>query len=346
MTVVLATVATIFLMLPGFMFVTGVNLTDKNIREIVFRGTPAELAYVIAVSLIVHLIFALCANDLWSPAGLIADYVAPEKALDGAAVKKIIVASLLYFFLSGLAGLAAGVALALSIRRWRWKFFVKHRWMLMFLGLAPRRSPTRIDQGRTRVSQRLERVANRTPPWLATLVKGVAGVVAPRVSNEVVWARAVTAFESKPGAKETKPSADGAAAESKPAAKPSAGEVPATVSIRAPKPAEPRSSRALIEGLLRDCYFSADGVLLYLVFKEWQAADSPVSDAVSTARSVRSSPSGEEDADDDERHVLVLEGKNVAVVQYERYPLPSLTKIAAEAARRGIDLGRNREGPP
>jgi len=55
MNLVLATIATLFLMMPGFAFIAGVNITDKNVREIVFRSTPAELAYVVTISLFVHL---------------------------------------------------------------------------------------------------------------------------------------------------------------------------------------------------------------------------------------------------------------------------------------------------
>jgi hypothetical protein len=54
--VVWTTIGTLRLLMPGFVFIAGVNLTDKNIREIVFRSTPAEIAYVVAIALIIHTI--------------------------------------------------------------------------------------------------------------------------------------------------------------------------------------------------------------------------------------------------------------------------------------------------
>jgi hypothetical protein len=68
MNVAVATIGALLLLLPGVGFVTGVNLADKNVREIVFRNTPAEIGYVIVVSLVVHLAFA------WLPFNFNAGY--------------------------------------------------------------------------------------------------------------------------------------------------------------------------------------------------------------------------------------------------------------------------------
>jgi hypothetical protein len=45
-------------MFPGFGFIVGVNIADRNAREIVFRNIPVEIGYVVVVSLFVHLFFA------------------------------------------------------------------------------------------------------------------------------------------------------------------------------------------------------------------------------------------------------------------------------------------------
>lgn len=36
----------------GIGFIVGVNLADKNVREIVFRSAPAEIGFVISISMI------------------------------------------------------------------------------------------------------------------------------------------------------------------------------------------------------------------------------------------------------------------------------------------------------
>lgn len=43
MNIGIATIAAFLLLLPGVSFIVGVNIADKNVREIVFRNTPAEL---------------------------------------------------------------------------------------------------------------------------------------------------------------------------------------------------------------------------------------------------------------------------------------------------------------
>jgi hypothetical protein len=142
MTIVLATIATIFLMMPGFAFVAGVNISDKTIREIVFRGTPAELAYIVAVSLVVHWVFAVLPSSNLNPANLVNDYVvyanlqASDKLGPNAPEIDLVFWSLTYFCISAGIGGLLGLNLGLSVRRWKWSFFVKHRWMLMLVGLS------------------------------------------------------------------------------------------------------------------------------------------------------------------------------------------------------------------
>jgi len=142
MTIVLATIATIFLMMPGFAFVAGVNISDKTIREIVFRGTPAELAYVVAVSLVVHWVFAALPTSNLNPANLVNEFLVfgnldtSNKLGPSALGTDVVFWSLTYFCISAGIGGLLGLNLGLAVRRWKWSFFVKHRWMLMLVGLS------------------------------------------------------------------------------------------------------------------------------------------------------------------------------------------------------------------
>jgi|SRR5208337_5662386 len=201
MTVVLATIATLFLMMPGFAFIAGVNITDKNIREIVFRGTPAELAYVVAISLLVHCVFAEIAWGGLSPATLADWYThataaasvqakAPALPSDIPGLAIIVVRSLLYFVVSSLVGLELGFVLGGAVRRWpdRMKLFAKHRWMLGLVGVR---------------------------------------------DGDAVFARALT-------------------------------------SPKFPQPKGPADEAIIIQGMIRDCFFNADGTLLYLVFNDFK----------------------------------------------------------------------------
>lgn len=140
MTVVLATIATIFLLIPGFAFIAGVNITDKNLREIVFRGTPAEIAYVVAVSLVVHWAFTLPHVASVDPSRLVESYMSwyqrePAPTLppthDLAAILSL---TLRYFLVTAVIGGALGVVLGLVVARWHFRVFIKHRWMVEIIG--------------------------------------------------------------------------------------------------------------------------------------------------------------------------------------------------------------------
>ena len=157
MNVGIATIAAFLLLLPGIAFIVGVNIADKNVREIVFRNTPAELGYVIAVSLAVHLLLAIfvavvtstlvCILPLNTPRFLSsfvnsvgefnagAVYLKYQTLPTGTAgqIRNTLIFSLLYFLVAGGAGFDPGFHLGrwVRVRRFPWTtFFVKHRWML------------------------------------------------------------------------------------------------------------------------------------------------------------------------------------------------------------------------
>ncbi len=260
MTVVLATVAAIFLMMPGFAFIAGVNVTDKNIREIVFRGTPAEVAYVVAVSLVVHLAFALICPRSFSLGALSVDYARNAAAQAAGATQaaadlpRAVLDALAYVSGSAVAGFPFGLLFGFLVRWKRPKFFVKHRWML---GLA-----------------------------------GASG-------DNAVYVRALTA----PAFSRGKKLGDGA---------------------------------IMVEGTIRDCYFAADGTLLYLVFSSFVEAavdltSPPFLDrpprAVATVPLVQSGTSlGAMDH-------LILEGRHVAAARYEFVPTTGLKGGTAALSR-------------
>jgi hypothetical protein len=152
MNIGLVTIAALLLLLPGVGFVVGVNFADKNVREIVFRNTPAEIGYVLVISLIVHLSFAYLAMKIGSlsefnTAHLYASYLTFERA--GAAVSDrdalaFLVASLWYYLVATVTGFVPGLGLGLMVRRrpkgpigrFLGRFtssFVKHRWMLQLI---------------------------------------------------------------------------------------------------------------------------------------------------------------------------------------------------------------------
>lgn len=237
MTVVWTTIATLFLLIPGFAFIAGVNITDKNIREIVFRGTPAETAYVVVVSLIVHTAFLAAP---WGPRMLIdlySDAAHLTVAADGWQppahwVSFLALCSLGYIVVSGSVGGGLGWALGKMVAKRRWPIFVKHRWMISLLGAG----------------------------------QGAA-----------VYGRALTTTKATTG----KESGDFA---------------------------------LLVEGYIRDCYFAADGTLLYLVFADFNQRLIKLDDAgfSGTAGEIPAAtgvPNG---------GLLVLEGSNIAYAQYDR----------------------------
>jgi hypothetical protein len=135
MNVAVATIGALLLLLPGVGFVTGVNLADKNVREIVFRNTPAEIGYVIVVSLVVHLAFA------WLPFNFNAGYEvlryndlqASKPTADDA--RLFLRASIGYFLVSAIVGFMPGFALGRLVRQQGISFFAKHRWMLDLVGV-------------------------------------------------------------------------------------------------------------------------------------------------------------------------------------------------------------------
>jgi hypothetical protein len=140
MTVTLPVIAALLLILPGIGFIVGVNLADKNVREIVFRNAPAEFGYVIIVSLVAHLIFAWAFKS-FNVAEVIVRYEALVPLEHGAKLsdpdepQKLLVHSLFYFFCATVAGFAMGFFLGRAIRYFKLSFFTKHRWMLDLVGI-------------------------------------------------------------------------------------------------------------------------------------------------------------------------------------------------------------------
>ena len=153
MNIGLATIAAFLLLLPGVAFIIGVNSADKNVREIVFRNTPAEISYVIFVSLIIHFIISLIS--------LLSHYVFnysfyfdtteiyyefselsnPDKNFVGFnQIDSVLTFGLGYFIVTSIAGFFPGLIFGRRVRSqtWRWSsFFVKHRWMLNLVEISP-----------------------------------------------------------------------------------------------------------------------------------------------------------------------------------------------------------------
>jgi hypothetical protein len=240
LTVVLATIATIFLMMPGFAFIAGVNVTDKNVREIVFRGTPAELAYVVAVSLIVHCGFSLQPYPRVNPGMLLTRYVDWYQAAFNATppavfgLPPIISTALLYFIVSAVAGAVLGFLLGKAVQWWNIRFFIKHRWMVDLIG---------------------------------------------RSRGKGIYARAVT--------------------------------TPAYSKAR-----EDGDFAIVVEGTVRDCYFAADGTLLYLVFTSFNEHVVRLGEPLFHSVSAAGGRTGDTTTGDGP---LVLEGRHVSMVRYERF---------------------------
>jgi len=156
----IATIAALLLLLPGIGFIVGVNIADKNVREVVFRNTPAELGYVIFVSLVVHLVIAVMAALAASGLSAISSLNPPEfisaligridsfnaafiyienldaSKLASGKARDILIFSLTYFLIATAVGFLPGWVLGRWIReqRWYWtSFFVKHRWMIALI---------------------------------------------------------------------------------------------------------------------------------------------------------------------------------------------------------------------
>jgi hypothetical protein len=260
LTVVLATIATIFLLMPGFTFIAGVNITDKNIREIVFRGTPAELAYVVTVSLIVHWIFTLPYIAPIGPGQLLERGIAWYHAADGNAqsppheLSLIVSAALRYFIVSALVGGGFGIALGLAVAKWHFRIFIKHRWMVEFIGAR----------------------------------KGNA-----------VYARVLMTPEY------------------------SAGK-------------EAGDAAIFVEGTIRDCFFAADGTLLYLAFTDFKTKSVRLDAFSFNTDTANTGTAGNEEASRTDLPAtasvgdgrLILEGRHVAMVRYEPIPARGVSSQA------------------
>jgi hypothetical protein len=138
LTIVWTTLATLFLLMPGFAFIAGVNVTDKNVREVVFRGTPAELAYIIAISLIVHTAFMAIPGG----PGLLIDRYAEWSARSTSGMPQprplstLVFLGLFYIIVSALTGGLMGLRLGKSVAKGHWPIFIKHRWMTELLGAS------------------------------------------------------------------------------------------------------------------------------------------------------------------------------------------------------------------
>lgn len=84
----------------------------------------------------------------------------------------------------------------------------------------------------------------------------------------------------------------------------------------------------VIEGIVRDSFFAADGTLLYLVLKAFAelkvgSSEAPYLDAL--LKVPPSTPSTDQ---------LVVEGRNIALARYYRVPLPTATVAKIEATAR------------
>ncbi len=135
MTVVWTTLATLLFLMPGFAFLTGVFITDKNVSEIVFRTTLTELAYVGAISLTVHTLFFASPFDPGLLIDQFANWYVPGKTAEGSIKLSSLVSRTLFYsmasaFVGGLAGFGLGKAVAGRL----WLIFLKHRWMVEVLG--------------------------------------------------------------------------------------------------------------------------------------------------------------------------------------------------------------------
>jgi hypothetical protein len=237
LTVVWTTLATLFLLMPGFAFIAGVNVTDKNVREIVFRGTPAELAYVVAISLIVHTAFLALPIG---PRTLIDHYVnwsattSDKTAPPQWSLSILVFRALVYTMVAAFSGGGLGFVLGKVVAKWRWSIFIKHRWMTELLG---------ADKG------------------------------------NIVYARALTMPKFETGE-------------------------------------EQGDHAVFVEGYIRDCFFAADGTLLYLAFSSSQIRLVKLSDAALAAVSGTAGAPSEAPGKSTGR--LLLEGRNVLMAQYER----------------------------
>lgn len=135
----------LMLVLPGIGFIVGVNFADKNVREIVFRNAPAEIGYVISISMLVHLGFVLVARY-----GLVADaggnfnaatlalrYTSatlhPETLTEPDA-GLLLIKALSYFLITFVVGGLAGAATGWFVRAGYLDALAKHKWMLQFVG--------------------------------------------------------------------------------------------------------------------------------------------------------------------------------------------------------------------
>jgi hypothetical protein len=267
LTIVWTTLATLFLLMPGFAFIAGVNITDKNVREIVFRGTPAELAYVVAISLIVHTVFMALPG--W-PGVLIDQYAnQPVSATNGPAVVRslshLIFLALVYVILSACVGGLMGLALGKAVAKRRWPIFIKHRWMVDLLG---------ADKG------------------------------------NVVYARVLTS----PKYVVEKDSGD---------------------------------HGIFVEGYISDCFFAADGTLLYLAFGSSQTKLIKLDNAAFAA--VSGSGTAPLGAASKGNGRLLLEGRNVMMVRYQPSPAAGVSSEAdlaklAQAAEEDSDDGGGHTG--
>jgi hypothetical protein len=255
MNVGLVTIVALLLLLPGIGFIVGVNTADKNVREIVFRNTPAEFGYVIFVSVIVHLVFALFphvnfAQIYMKYAGIVQIGNTPANPPQLEVARRLFALSLFYFLATAIVGFAPGLLLGYLVRMgadyaykgyWRWVlFFVKHRWMV--------------------------------------------GII-PRDETSTIYARILLSDEK------------------------SATE-------------NDHNYPVIIEGLVRDCYFDANGTLLYIVFRTFSAQGvnstrAPYLDIL--LQQPGSSPASTPPVDQ-----LVVEGRKVAMARYYRAssPLP------------------------
>jgi len=137
MSIGLATIVALLLLLPGVGFIAGVNVADKNVREIIFRNTPAEIGYVILISVVVHLLLSVFVH--FNVAQLYVSYENLQAVTGPVSLEKALIAlriSLSYFLITSLIGSAVGYLMGREVSKGgRWRFFAKHRWMLDLTGM-------------------------------------------------------------------------------------------------------------------------------------------------------------------------------------------------------------------
>jgi len=128
----------LFFLVPGFIFVASVNFADRNIREVVFRGTLAEVAYVGFAAVTIHIgMSAIGLVDAVIEASLNLRFEDPnlpgstnastDQATRVAAFTNVLIT---YFLVSSVISFVFGFSLAKLIKRLNIYALAQHPWLL------------------------------------------------------------------------------------------------------------------------------------------------------------------------------------------------------------------------